>query len=165
MLTTPPKQLGWLHPATIIATWFWSGLSPKAPGTVGTLAAIPFGLALTYFGGQIVTLLGAVVVFGIGVWAADKYAEASNKHDPGAVVVDEVAAMWLVMAAVPFSATGVIAAFVLFRFFDIFKPPPIKRLERLLPGGLGVMVDDIMAAAYAVLTYVLLAELTNYAWF
>lgn len=158
MFISPPASLGWFHPVTLIATWFWSGLAKKAPGTMGTLAALPFGVAFMTWGGPEFTVVMAFIAFGIGIWAADQYAQSAGDVDPGAVVIDEVAAMWLVMAAVPTTVIGVIAAFLLFRFFDIVKPPPIRKIEHMVQGGLGVMVDDILAALYAVATYILAVE-------
>ena len=161
MLKSPPAQLGWLHPVTILATWFWSGLSPKAPGTFGTIAAIPFGIIFLIFGCRLGLVFSAFVIFIIGIWISNLYGKALKEDDPGAIVIDEVAAIWLVMAALPFTPVGVLLAFVLFRFFDIMKPFPIKHLEHRLTGGFGVMVDDMLAAVYAVGTGLIVIEAIN----
>ena len=162
MLKSPPAQLGWLHPVTILATWFWSGLSPKAPGTFGTIAAIPFGMVFLIFDSRLGLVILAFVIFIIGIWISGLYGKAQKEDDPGAIVIDEVAAMWLVMAALPFTPTGMLLAFSLFRIFDIMKPFPIKHLEHRLTGGFGVMVDDMLAAVYAIGVGLIVVEVISH---
>lgn len=133
----------------LLATWFGCGLSPRAPGTVGTLGAIPFGAALLWSGGIEGLLTATIIVFTLGLWAAREYERHTGAHDPGAIVIDEVAGMWLAMAVAGLSPVMIALAFVLFRFFDIKKPWPVSWADRKLPGAWGVMTDDIIAGAYA----------------
>jgi phosphatidylglycerophosphatase A len=142
------------HPASLLATWFGSGLLPRAPGTWGSLAALPFAYALTAAGGPWTLLAAAVAAFLAGVWASGVYATASGAHDPGSVVIDEVAGQWLTL--VPLATTPVALdpllygiAFVAFRAFDVLKPWPIRYFERNLPGAWGIMADDIAAGVLA----------------
>ena len=147
MFKRPALPFG--HPATLIATWFGSGLAAKAPGTWGSLAALPAALLLVWLGGVWALAAGVLVVFTIGLWAAGRYTAAGDDPDPGAVVIDEVAGQWLTLIPVALDPRYYLLAFLLFRFFDIVKPWPIRRLERGLPGAPGIMIDDIAAGAYA----------------
>lgn len=157
-----PQDASPWTPATVLATWFWSGRLPAAPGTWGSLAALPFAWLLMASGGLAALLAGTAAVFAIGVWAASLYAQQTGKDDPGEVVIDEVAGQWL--SLIPFAALepavptlvqmGV--GFALFRLFDILKPWPVGLVERWLKGGLGIMADDIAAALYAILAVALL---------
>jgi phosphatidylglycerophosphatase A len=138
------------HPAVLIATWFGAGLLPAMPGTWGSFAALPCAWIIVHFGGP-VTLAGAAgLLFTLGCWAAGRLAAASGHEDPGFIVVDEVAAQWLVLALAPLDWRAYAAAFLLFRFFDITKPWPARAIERRVKGGFGIMLDDIVAALYAV---------------
>jgi phosphatidylglycerophosphatase A len=101
------------------------------------------------FMGKLGLAVAVLVVFALGCWAASVVAEASRRDDPGAIVIDEVAAQFLVLLAAPLDWRAYAAGFVLFRIFDIAKPPPIRQVERRTPGGLGIMLDDIAAALYA----------------
>lgn len=135
----------------LLATWFGAGYAPKGPGTAGSLLALPFGWALAHLGGQIWLSIGVVIVTVIGVWAANAYMRQAGEHDPGPVVIDEVAGQWLAMMPLAAALTwqAVLAAFVLFRLFDIFKPWPISWADRRIEGGFGVMFDDILAGIAA----------------
>ncbi|MES1991079.1 MAG: phosphatidylglycerophosphatase A [Pseudomonadota bacterium] len=137
--------------AKYIATWFGSGLIPKAPGTWGTLAAIPFAFVIIGSAGPFALLIAAIIAFIIGVWAAGAYATTTGKPDPSDVVIDEVAAIWLVLAFVPVSFVGWFIAFAVFRFFDVVKPWPVSLADAKLKGGFGIMADDIIAALYTLL--------------
>jgi phosphatidylglycerophosphatase A len=137
------------HPASLIATWFGSGLLPWAPGTWGSLAALPFAWAIASLFGERALLLAAAIVFFIGWWAAHRVARDSGIEDPGSVVVDEVAGQWLALVVTPPSWVGYIAGFLLFRLFDITKPWPARWFDRHVGGGLGIMADDIAAGFYA----------------
>jgi len=137
----------WL--ATCSATWFGAGLLPWAPGTWGSLLALPFAWALAAAGGAWLLLAAAALVFGLGLWAADRYMRAVGVHDPGAIVVDEVAGQWLTLAVAPLDPLAYLAGFLLFRVFDVLKPWPAGWLDRRVGGAFGVMIDDIAAAAYA----------------
>jgi len=139
--------------ANLIATWFGCGRSPAAPGTVGSAAAIAIAILLNHYAqfGPWHFLVMAVLLFGPAVWAAGVSAAAANLKDPGFVVVDEVFGQWITLAgARSLSWKSFLIAFVLFRLFDIWKPPPVRQLEAL-PGGLGINVDDAMAGVYAAL--------------
>lgn len=139
------------EPAILLATWFGSGYLPKMPGTWGSLAALPFAWAIQAAWGDVALAVAAVLVFVVGVWASNVYmARSGGGHDPGAIVIDEVAGQWLTLLAA--GAVGPLtyaAGFVLFRLFDVVKPWPISVADRRIEGGLGVMLDDVLAAVYA----------------
>jgi phosphatidylglycerophosphatase A len=137
----------------LVATWFGCGYSPKAPGTAGSLAALAIAWMLhTYVGlSAIGTAWLSVLLAGPGIWAADVYAREIGKKDPQDVVVDEVVGQWMTLAgATVLNWKSWLLAFVLFRLFDIWKPAPVRQLERL-PGGLGIVADDAMAGVYGAL--------------
>lgn len=132
----------------LIATLGGLGRAPFAPGTVASLAALPFAWLLVYYGGNL-ALLGATLAAAIvGTWACDEYARRTNAIDPSECVADELAGQWLTFAFAPLSLAGLVLAFLLFRLFDVLKPWPISLAERL-EGGLGIMADDIVAAVMA----------------
>lgn len=139
--------------AYLIGTWFGSGYSPVAPGTAGSLVALAIAwLCHVKLGwGALEFAVLAVVVTGPGLWAARRVALSSGEEDPGIVVVDEVAGLWLTLAGMTSEGWPAwVGGFVLFRLFDIWKPPPVRQLERLR-GGVGVMADDMMAGVYGAL--------------
>lgn len=146
MFTRPSLPLR--HPALWLATWFGAGLLPRAPGTWGSLAALPFAWAITGAGGPWLLAAATVVLSFVGWWAAERYAAASGSGDPGQVVIDEVAGQWLVLTLAPRTLVGYALGFALFRLFDIVKPWPVSWADRRLKGGLGIMLDDILAAFY-----------------
>jgi phosphatidylglycerophosphatase A len=133
-------------PARCLALGFGSGLAPVMPGTFGTLAALPVYALLTRFLTPVHILWLSVPLFLIGVWGCDRAGRALGVHDHGAIVFDEIWAMLVLLALAPQTWTGVLAAFVLFRFFDMLKPWPIRWVDRHVGGGLGVMLDDALAA-------------------
>jgi len=135
--------------AKILATWFGAGLLPKAPGTWGSLAALPFAWIIVSTGGVAALAVATAVVSAVGWWAADRYVRQTGVADPSEVVIDEVAGQWLTLLVVPADLWFYLAGFALFRLFDIRKPWPVSWADRCLPGGLGVMVDDIFAGLYA----------------
>jgi phosphatidylglycerophosphatase A len=141
--------LPFFHPATLIATWFGSGLARFAPGTWGSLAALPCAAGLVWLGGPWTLLAAAVLVFLAGLWAAARYAAAGGGGDPGAVVVDEVAGQWLALFPVALDLRLYPVAFVAFRVFDIVKVWPASWMDRRLKGGFGIMADDVVAGLYA----------------
>jgi phosphatidylglycerophosphatase A len=146
--------LPFFHPAALLATWFGCGLSRFAPGTVGSLAALPCAAGLWMLGGAWLLGLAVALAFLAGLWASARYAGAAGGGDPGAVVIDEVAGQWLTLVFLPADPRAYVLAFVLFRLFDIAKPWPIGWMDRTLEGGLGIMLDDLMAGLYAaVLSY------------
>lgn len=133
--------------AKLIATFFYVGLIPVAPGTFGTLAAIPLfwiisGLPIYIY------LLITIVVIGVSVWAAAETEKIYGRRDPGQIVADEVAGYLVTMILIPPTATYIVVGFFLFRILDILKPPPVRRLEKL-PRGWGIVIDDVGAGVYA----------------
>jgi phosphatidylglycerophosphatase A len=129
-----------------IGTFFFSGYTPAAPGTAGSLLAL---VPLLLFPGIGTAVLVAMIAAGIvlGVWASRRF-ELVFGDDPQMVVIDEAVGMWITMLLVPITWYTILAGFILFRLFDIVKPPPARRLEAV-PHGWGVMLDDIAAGIYA----------------
>ena len=142
------KQNFW-RPANVIATWFGVGLLPKAPGTWGSISALPFAWLIASYGGQLSLAAAAGVVFVIGCLAAQSFGGANGNADAPEIVVDEVAGQWLTLAVVPPELFLYLAGFVLFRIADIVKPWPASLVDRKMKSGFGVMLDDVVAAAYA----------------
>ena len=147
----PTREFLLKHPAHFLALGFGAGLARKAPGTWGTLMALPFFFLAQYWHGQIAVLSLAAIFFVTGIWAADITGRALGVADHGGIVVDEIAAFLLVLAFAPLNVAGVILAFLLFRIFDITKPWPINLADRHIKGGFGVMFDDVLAAIYAII--------------
>lgn len=140
----PTNKIWWW-----VATWFGSGLAPKASGTAGSLAALPFAWVIQQYYGNFGLFIASIIIFFIGWWASNQYMKYyPDKHDPKQIVVDEVAGMWLLLSIHPITWLGYVAAFILFRFFDVLKPWPISVADRKIKGGFGVMFDDILAAIY-----------------
>lgn len=132
------------NPLHFLSFGFGSGLAPKAPGTFGTLVAIPVVILAAYLGTTgfiIATVLASVV----GIYLCGYTAKAMGEHDHPAIVWDEIAGYMVAMIAVPVSWQTLLVAFVLFRIFDIIKPWPIRYLDKHIHGGLGIMIDDILA--------------------
>jgi phosphatidylglycerophosphatase A len=144
----PPQPAGF-HPAAIIATWFGVGYLPLAPGSWGSLAALPFAWVIAWPFGPRALLVAAAVLFFIGWWAADRVARETGIPDAGSTVVDEVVGQWLTLAVAPREAAAYVAGFLLFRLFDITKPWPARWVDRNIKSGFGVMADDVVAAFYA----------------
>jgi len=137
---------------TIIATWFGVGLLRRAPGTWGTLAALPVGFVAVWLGGPIFLALVAIAIMVAGIWASERVVARIDRevhHDLPIIVVDEVAGMLIALIPAGFSPTLWLLAFLLFRFFDIWKPWPIRPIDRHVKGGLGIMIDDIVAGLIA----------------
>jgi len=151
IIARPTPGFAYSHPAHAIALGFGAGLSPFAPGTVGTLVAWPLG----WYASSVMppALLAAAMapLFALGIWACALTGRHLGVADHRAMVWDEIVAFLLVLAIVPRTFAWQLAAFVLFRFFDIAKPPPIRALERRYHGGFGVMFDDLIAAGYTLL--------------
>lgn len=140
-------------PVHFLAFGFGSGLAPVAPGTVGTLVAVPawLGIAMLPAWWQVGVVVAAMVV---GIWLCGRSAGMLGVHDHGGIVWDEFVGLWLTMLLAPTAGLGgdwpwLLGGFLAFRLFDIAKPWPIKRLDRDVAGGLGIMLDDILAAVYA----------------
>ncbi|OKH90032.1 phosphatidylglycerophosphatase A [Thalassospira sp. TSL5-1] len=141
---------------TASATWFYSGKFPKAPGTAGSFAALPFGWLLIATSGNTGLLIATAIVFIYGVFVADSYSKMIGIHDPGEIVIDEVAGQWMCLLPLPLSSgpmdiVWMLLAFVVFRFFDIWKPWPIRWVDRRVGGGFGIMLDDIFAGAFGMI--------------
>ena len=149
-MTSRRLGLPFRHPALLIATGCGVGLLPLMPGTWGSLAALPCAWAICALSGHAGLAAAAILAFALGCWAAARLARASGRADPGFIVIDEVAAQWLVLLAAPLDWRAYLAAFLLFRLFDIAKPWPARAIERRVEGGLGIMLDDIAAALYAI---------------
>jgi phosphatidylglycerophosphatase A len=131
-----------------MATWFGSGLAPVAPGTAGTLAAIPLYLALYRL--PLPSYLLTVTAFTFfACWIAGRAEVLYGAKDPGKIVIDEVAGFLVTMTAIPCSLWTIVAGFLLFRFFDIIKPFPARQIDQKLKNGYGVVLDDIVAGIYA----------------
>lgn len=151
----------------IIATFFYTGLLPKAPGTWGSLAALPFAIMLHNWGGFPALLLASVIVFFIGWWATIQETAGKDNHDPGEIVIDEVAGQWITLLPASYIFTrhdlpmiwpALVAGFIFFRLFDIFKPWPISWADRK-ETAFGVMFDDVLAGIFAAIATILSAAL------
>ncbi len=135
-------------PVHILAFGFGTGLAPYAPGTVGSI----LGVALAWFTLDLglMTRMGcAAFLFLFGIWICGESARRLGIHDHGGIVWDEIAGMYVTLLAAPYTITAWILGFLLFRAFDIVKPWPIRDLDHRLGGGLGIMLDDLVAALYA----------------
>jgi phosphatidylglycerophosphatase A len=139
------------HPAHFIALGFGAGLARKAPGTFGTLVAFPIAWTLHAYAGNVGWLLAIAGFTVIGVWAAQVTGRNLGVSDHGSIVIDEIAAFLLVLFFAGSDGIHQAVAFVLFRIFDIVKPPPIRQVDAGLKGGAGVMADDFLAAGYTLI--------------
>jgi phosphatidylglycerophosphatase A len=149
------------NPVHLLAFGFGSGLSPKAPGTFGTLVGIPFYLVmqplpLVYY------LVITAMAFLLGIWLCEQTSRDLGVHDHGGIVWDEVVGYLVTMAVAPSGWEWLIIGFILFRFFDIVKPWPIMWLDQRVKGGFGIMVDDLIAGVFAAVCLVLLNQ---WEWF
>lgn len=147
------------HPAHVIALGGGAGLLPRAPGTAGTLLAIPIYWGMTAFFSARTQLVLIALGFALGIWACGRTGRALGVSDHGGMVWDEVIAFLLVLVFTPAGYLWQAFAFVVFRVFDIVKPPPIRYFDRTLHSGFGVMFDDILAAGYTLLVVALAKNL------
>ncbi|MGH1368990.1 MAG: phosphatidylglycerophosphatase A family protein [Maritimibacter sp.] len=158
----------------LIATFFYVGYLKPAPGTWGSLAALPVFWALYVLAGPYLALAFIVLTFGAGIWATKRMTAGSDNHDPSEIVIDEVVGQGIALFPVLYGASyaganvlalypGWIAAFVLFRLFDILKPGPIGWADRR-GDAMGVMLDDVIAGVFAALGVILLAVLYHVVW-
>jgi phosphatidylglycerophosphatase A len=143
------------HPAHFIALGFGAGLAPVAPGTFGTLVAIPLALLLRAHAGAAEFVAAIVILFAVGAWASQVTGRNLGVPDHGAIVVDEIAAFLLVLFFVGPDWNRVAFAFLIFRLFDIVKPPPIRQFDAAMKNGVGVMLDDLLAAGYTLVVLAL----------
>ena len=157
-----PPDLRFLlaHPAHLIALGFGSGLAPKAPGTVGTVLGLPLFWAITAIAPDLPNqLILIAATFLLGIWACARTGRALGVADHGGMVWDEIVAFALVLLFTPAGWMWMLAAFGLFRLFDIVKPWPIRFFDARLKNGFGVMFDDLLAAGYAIACLQLAAHL------
>lgn len=136
------------HPVHLLAFGFGSGAAARAPGTWGSLAAIPLWYGFAWLP-PVAYWLVVLVAFVVGIWLCGKTATDLKVHDHGGIVWDEFVGMWIALGLLPDQIYGVLMAFTLFRLFDVVKPWPIGWLDERLPGGLGIMVDDVVAGFMA----------------
>lgn len=152
MSTSPQAKITFKEalkrPVCFLGLGFGSGLLPKAPGTYGTLVAVPIVWLMMQFSLPVYIAI-TIVAFIAGIWICQKTAAWLGRPDPGAVVWDEIVGLMVTMIAAPAGWKWMLFGFVLFRFFDIFKPWPISLADRAIHGGLGIMVDDVLAGFYA----------------
>ena len=147
----PDWRLLFSHPAHFFSLGFGSGLVPKGPGTAGTLVGFPLYWLLAPLMSDYQFLLFLTLAFIVGIWICGKTGRALGVEDHGGIVWDEIVAFMLVLFFTPEGVYWQLLAFLLFRFFDIVKPQPIKYFDQNMHGGLGVMFDDLLAAGYALL--------------
>jgi phosphatidylglycerophosphatase A len=155
-MKTPSFKELFANPNHVFAFGFGSGLAKKAPGTFGTLAAIPFFLLLQHLTWPIY-LSWLLVTFALGVYWCDRSSKALGVHDHGGIVWDEFVGFWITMFMAPAGVGWIVLGFVLFRFFDIIKPWPIGWLDKKVHGGFGIMIDDALAGVYALIVLQLIA--------
>jgi phosphatidylglycerophosphatase A len=134
--------------ALVLSIWFGAGLFPGMPGTFGTLGALPLYFVIVALGTGYKIMAIAIIV-GLAIWSSWRAQCILGRGDAREIVIDEVAGFLLATIFFPFTWSALIAGFCLFRFFDVLKPPPIKRIERITTGGLGIVLDDLVASAYA----------------
>ncbi len=149
-----PEPLNKKCTSTWLASWFGCGFINPAPGTWGSLGALPFGVAIYAFLGKEALCVAAVVVTIIGYFVADKFDKAMGGHDSKMIVIDEVAGQWLAMIPAALNPFLIILSFVFFRFFDILKPWPVSFFDQKVKGAAGVMGDDIVAGLMAALVII-----------
>ena len=143
-----PKSI-WTNPVHFLAFGLGSGVAPYAPGTFGTLAAIPIYMVLVEFLSLPVYGLVVAAMFGFGVWLCERTEKDIGVHDHSGIVWDEFVGYLVTMFAIPVGWTWVVAGFFLFRLFDVWKPFPVRQLERRYQNGFGNMADDLLAGIYA----------------
>lgn len=157
------KRVSLANPDHFFGLGFGSGLIPLMPGTFGSLAALPILFAMSYlslFAYMAVTIICTL----IGIRFCQKTSDALGLHDHGAIVWDEIVGMMVVFIAIPINPLSLVLGFLLFRFFDILKPWPIREFDRKIHGGLGIMLDDIVAGAMACLCLHLIGYMQWIVW-
>jgi phosphatidylglycerophosphatase A len=138
----------WDKIAVILSVWFGAGLLPGMPGTFGTIGAVPLYFIIVGLDAWCKIVSMAIIV-ALSIWSSWRAQMIMNRGDAGEIVIDEVAGFLLSTVFFPFTWLTLAAGFFLFRFFDILKPPPIRRLEAITRGGLGIVLDDLLAGVYA----------------
>ena len=145
-----------LNPGHFLSLGFGSGLIKPAPGTWGTLAALPIWWFLLADLGIYMYISMLLITFMVGVFLCGYTAKALGTHDHGSIVWDEFVGVWIALAFMPKTWLGLLLAFALFRFFDILKPYPIKLLDKHVHGGFGIMIDDVLAGVFAWISFKLI---------
>lgn len=159
-MTDAKLRLNLSNPWHLLATGFGSGLSPIIPGTMGSLAAIPFWLLMYWLLPVWLCWLIILLGFAVGIVICQRTSDDMQVHDHGSIVWDEFIGMWMTLMAIPLvNWQWILIAFVLFRFFDMLKPWPIGWFDRQVGGGFGIMLDDIIAAIFA---FVIVAALAHW---
>ena len=131
-------------------TWFGAGFSYHAPGTVGSLNALPMAVLIAWLGGGRALAVAALVPFALGMFYTERYLRSQPEvKDPQWIVIDEVVGLWMTLAVVPLNFIWYALGFLFFRLFDIFKPWPVSWADRRAPGAWGIMLDDVLAGLYA----------------
>jgi phosphatidylglycerophosphatase A len=161
-LQRPTARFLFAHPAHFVALGFGAGLAPVAPGTAGTLVAIPIAWALAAWTSSVVFVMVIIAALLGGAWASQRTGAALGAADHGSIVIDEIAAFLLMLFLVGLSPQRVALAFVLFRIFDIVKPPPIRAVDARFKSGVGVMADDLIAAVFALVVFAIVVRLTGW---
>ena len=157
-IASPTLRFLLRRPAHFIALGFGSGLAPFAPGTFGTLVAIPIAAVLRIYASDWVFVACILLLFALGVWASEVTSRDLGVADHGSIVIDEVVAFLIVLYFVGGEPLRQAFAFLLFRVFDIAKPPPIRQVDATLKNGFGVMLDDVLAAAYTLFVFAIVVR-------
>lgn len=157
----PLKLHDW---SVVVGTWFWSGLLRPAPGTWGSLAALPFAAAIATVWTPAALLPAAAIVFVLGWAAAARIVRVTGLADPQMVVIDEVVGVFVALACIPVHPLGYLIGFLAFRLFDIVKPFPVSLADRKVGGGFGVMLDDLLAGLCALAATVLIWHFLPEEW-
>jgi phosphatidylglycerophosphatase A len=156
----------WSNPVHFLAFGLGSGAAPYAPGTFGTLAAVPLYLLLTNIFSWPIYAVIVAAMFWAGVWMCDRTERDIGVHDHSGIVWDEFVGFLVTMFYAPAGWIWIVAGFFLFRLFDVWKPFPVRQLERRYQNGFGNMFDDLIAGVYAALALQMIALLANeYGWF
>ena len=159
------KRLNRRDLAVWLATWFGLGYLKPAPGTWGSLGALPFSCVIVHFYGVEGLALATLILFGLGLWATARFEFLSQEKDSRMIVIDEVVGQWIAVTPALLAPHWIAVSFLLFRAFDIFKPWPIAAIDRDMKTPLGVMADDIAAGLAAAVCLILLQTGVRYAGF
>ena len=155
-------ELGSSHPISLISTFGGIGHLPFAPGTWGAFAALPISWPILFYGGTVTLLTIAFILFLLGCFVTHLYEARTKNKDPSCVVLDEFVGQMIVLSIAPLNIGSFLLAFVLFRIADILKPWPVSWADQKIKGGIGIMLDDIIAAAYAAATLYCLTYLLQF---
>ncbi len=149
-----PEKLDRSKAYTWLASWFGCGFINPAPGTWGSIGALPFGVALYAIGDWWLLLIAAVFITIVGLWSAHLFDQALDGHDSKMIVIDEVAGQWIAMIPAALNPALIVLSFIFFRFFDILKPWPVSFFDQKVKGAVGVMGDDIIAGIMAAIVVI-----------